>query len=50
MTISNIERVRLEKAAVDEGFGLKLDDEGNWLAYDSLGAPASLRLTGKSVV
>lgn len=45
MSVSNIERVRLEKAAVDEGFGLKQDDEGDWLAYDSLGAPASLRLS-----
>ncbi len=45
MLISQIERIRLDKAAVDEGFGLRRADEGNWLCYDSLGAPASLRLT-----
>lgn len=45
MTLSNIERVRLEKAAIDEGFGLKQDDDGDWLAYNGLGTPASLRLT-----
>src|SRR3954467_6484560 len=45
MTLSPIERIRLDKAAVDEGFGLKRPDDGDWLAYDSLGAPASIRLT-----
>ena len=45
MALSPIERVRLDKAAVDEGFGLKRLDDGRWLAYDSLGAPASIRLT-----
>ncbi|MGD9538388.1 MAG: HNH endonuclease [Gammaproteobacteria bacterium] len=45
MTISSIDRIRLDKAAVDEGFGLRRDDHGDWLAYDSLGAPASIRLT-----
>ena len=35
----------MDKAAVDEGFGLKRPDDGEWLAYDSLGAPASIRLT-----
>ena len=45
MALSPIERIRLDKAAVDEGFGLKRPDEGEWLAYDSLGAPASIRLT-----
>jgi putative restriction endonuclease len=45
MTLSPIERIRLDKAAVDEGFGLKRRDDGGWLAYDSLGAPASIRLT-----
>jgi putative restriction endonuclease len=37
--------IRLDKAAIDEGFGLKRVGEGDWLAYDSLAAPASLRLT-----
>lgn len=45
MALSPIERIRLDKAAVDEGFGLKRPEEGPWLAYDSLGAPASIRLT-----
>jgi len=39
MALSPIERIRLDKAAVDEGFGLKRPDDGDWLAYDSLGAP-----------
>jgi len=45
MTVSPIERIRLDKAAVDEGFGLRRPDDGDWLAYDSLGVPASIRLT-----
>jgi putative restriction endonuclease len=45
MTLNNIERIRLDKAAVDEGFGLHRDDDATWLAYDSLGAPTSIRLT-----
>ena len=45
MTLTNIEKIRLDKAAVDEGFGLRRDDDEAWLAYDSLGAPASIRLT-----
>lgn len=45
MALSPIERIRLDKAAVDEGFGLKRPDDGEWVAYDSLGAPASIRLT-----
>lgn len=45
MSLAQIERIRLDKAAVDEGFGLQRADDGDWLAYDSLGAPASIRLT-----
>lgn len=45
MSLSQIERIRLDKAAVDEGFGLRRADEGDWVCYESLGAPASLRLT-----
>jgi putative restriction endonuclease len=45
LPLSPIDRIRLDKAAVDEGFGIRLDDVGDWLAYDSLGTPASLRLT-----
>lgn len=45
MPLSPIERIRLDKAARDEGFGIPRPDQGQWLAYDSLGCPASLRLT-----
>ncbi|MGQ9369602.1 HNH endonuclease [Azospirillum sp. ST 5-10] len=47
MALSPLDHIRLDKAAVDEGFGLRRDGDGagDWLAYDSLGAPASLRLT-----
>lgn len=45
MALSPVERIRLDKAAVDEGFGLKRPDHGDWVAYESLGAPASIRLT-----
>ena len=45
MALSALERIRLDKAAVDEGFGLRRPDDGDWLAYDSLGAPASIRLS-----
>lgn len=45
MPLLPIERIRLDKAAVDEGFGIKRLDDGEWLAYDSLGAPATIRLT-----
>jgi len=44
MPLSPIDRIRLDKAAVDEGFGLSRPDDGGWLAYDSLGTPASIRL------
>jgi len=43
--LSALDRIRLDKAAVDEGFGLKRGEDGGWLAYDSLTAPASLRLS-----
>jgi hypothetical protein len=45
MPLSPIERIRLDKATVDEGVGLKRPDDGDWLAYESLGAPAPIRLT-----
>src|SRR5665647_1704134 len=45
MPLSPIDRIRLDKAAVDEGFGLRRPEDGAWLAYDSLGAPGSIRLT-----
>jgi len=44
MPLSPLDRVRLGKAAVDEGFGLPLPDDGEWMAFDGLGLPASLRL------
>jgi hypothetical protein len=43
--LSALDRIRLDKAAVDEGFGLKRGEHGGWRAYDSLAAPAELRLT-----
>jgi hypothetical protein len=45
MMLSPLDRIRLDKAAVDEGFGLKRPDDGRWMAYDGLGTPASIRLT-----
>lgn len=47
MALAPFDRIRLDKAAVDEGFGLRraAEDAGDWLAYGSLGAPAALRLT-----
>src|SRR5690606_37151909 len=38
------DRIRLNKAAVDEGFGLKRDEFDGWLVYGSIDAPAELRL------
>jgi putative restriction endonuclease len=43
--LTPFERIRLDKAAVDEGFGIRRADDGDWLAYESLGAPAAIRLT-----
>ncbi len=45
MSLSHIQKVRLEKAAVDEGFGLRLPDAGDWLVFKSVSAPASIRVT-----
>jgi hypothetical protein len=45
MTLSALDRVRLRKAAQDEGFGLDRGESDEWMAFDSLHAPASLRLT-----
>lgn len=45
MMLSSIDRVRLRKAAVDEGFGIDRGEAGNWLAFDSIDAPAAVRLT-----
>lgn len=43
--LTAIDCIRLDKAAVDEGFGLKRGEVGAWLAYGSIDAPAELRLT-----
>lgn len=43
--LTPFDRVRLEKAAIDEGFGVQRGDQDGWLAFDTLGAPAALRLT-----
>lgn len=45
MTLSPIDRVRLRKAAVDEGFGIDRGEVEDWLAFDSIDAPAAVRLT-----
>lgn len=45
MPLSPFERIRLDKAAVDEGFGLKRPDDGEWLVYAGLGTPAIVRMT-----
>lgn len=45
MTIPPIERIRLQKAAVDEGFGIARPDDGDWLVVEGLGTPGILRLT-----
>jgi len=45
MTLSPIGRVRLRKAAVDEGFGIDRGAPDDWLAFDSIDAPAAVRLT-----
>lgn len=53
MPLSPFERIRLDKAAVDEGFGLKRPDDGDWLVYAGLGTPAIVRMTcreGKYIV
>ena len=45
MPLSPLERIRLDKAAVDEGFGLKRPEDGDWLVYEGLGTPAIIRMT-----
>lgn len=45
ISISPIDRIRLRKAAQDEGFGIDRGEGEGWMAFDSLNAPASLRLT-----
>jgi hypothetical protein len=43
--LAPFERIRLEKAATDEGFGVPRGDIDGWLGFESLGTPARLRLT-----
>jgi hypothetical protein len=31
MALAPFERIRLDKAAVDEGFGIRREGEGHWL-------------------
>jgi hypothetical protein len=50
MTISPIHRVRLDKAAVDEGFGIRRDVVDGWLLYTSIDAPGAIRLTHDGAV
>lgn len=42
---SAIDQIRLNKAAVDEGFGISRGETDDWLTFDSIEAPAALRLT-----
>lgn len=44
MPLSPLERIRLDKAAVDEGFGLRRPADEDWLVYEGLGTPAIIRL------
>jgi putative restriction endonuclease len=44
MALSTVDRIRLDKAARDEGFGLPQPDDGEWMAFNGLGMPTSLRL------
>lgn len=51
--VTAFDRIRLDKAAVDEGYGIRRGSVGRWLIYESNAAPATLRLTtdaGKFVV
>lgn len=45
MALTQLDRIRLEKAAVDEGFGLERPRDGDWLVFEGLGTPSTLRLT-----
>lgn len=45
MPLSPMDRIRLDRAAVDGGFGIPRGNDGDWLAYDSLAGPSSIRLT-----
>ena len=47
MPISPIDRIRLDKAAVDQGFGLTRPEDGDWLVYEGLGTPAIIRMTAQ---
>jgi hypothetical protein len=45
VSLTAVDRIRLEKAAVDEGFGLERPGDGDWLVFEGLGTPSVLRLT-----
>jgi putative restriction endonuclease len=45
MALSVLQRISLDKAAIDEGFGLKRPDAGDWLVYEGLGTPCAIRMT-----
>lgn len=44
MSPDPIQRILLQKAATDGGFGIERGDQDGWLTYESLGAPAKLSL------
>ena len=39
MALAPFERIRLDKAAVDEGLGIRRADEGDWLATRAWARP-----------
>lgn len=45
MPLRPVDRILLQKAAIDEGFGIEAADDGDWLSFSSLGSPAALKLT-----
>jgi putative restriction endonuclease len=45
MPLSPLDRTVLDKAAIDEAFGIRLPEQGEWLAYDALANSWSIRLS-----
>src|SRR5688500_2015940 len=45
MLFELMDRTDLDRAASEEGFGLRRANQGRWLAFDAIAAPVSIRLT-----
>jgi hypothetical protein len=45
LELTQLMRIRLERAATDEGFGIPRGEFDGWLGFDTLAAPTALRLT-----